>query len=73
MVKLTYEKAITALLVIDPYNDFIYDGGKIWHRVKAVAEATNTIHNMLRVLTTARKAGASRLLCNASSLSPGRL
>ena len=28
--KLTYDKEITALLVIDPYNDFISEGGKIW-------------------------------------------
>jgi len=26
----TYDKEITALLVIDPYNDFITEGGKIW-------------------------------------------
>jgi len=57
MEELTYEKAITALLVIDPYNDFISDGGKLWHRVKVVAEANNCIPNMLHVLTTARKAG----------------
>jgi hypothetical protein len=25
----TYEKEITALLVVDPYNDFISEGGKI--------------------------------------------
>ena len=30
---------LTALLVIDPDNDFISDGGKLWNRVKAVAEA----------------------------------
>jgi ureidoacrylate peracid hydrolase len=27
---LTYDKGITALLVVDPYNDFISEGGKIW-------------------------------------------
>ena len=32
-----YEKDITALLVVDPYNDFISEGGKIWPRIKAVA------------------------------------
>ena len=26
MAKVTYEKEITALLVIDPYNDFISEG-----------------------------------------------
>lgn len=52
-----YEKEITALIVIDPYNDFISEGGKIWDRIKAVAEANNCVPNMLHVLTTARKAG----------------
>jgi ureidoacrylate peracid hydrolase len=47
---------ITALLVIDPYNDFISEGGKIWPRIKAVAEANNCVANMLQVLTAARKA-----------------
>jgi hypothetical protein len=35
----TYDKEITALLVIDPYNDFVSEGGKVWDRLKAVAEA----------------------------------
>lgn len=29
MAKVTYEKEITALLVIDPHNDFISEGGKL--------------------------------------------
>src|ERR1700740_1019550 len=54
---LTYDKEITALLVIDPYNDFISDGGKGWPRIKAVAEANGCISHMAQVLTAARKAG----------------
>jgi ureidoacrylate peracid hydrolase len=30
MPDVTYENDITGLLVIDPYNDFISEGGKIW-------------------------------------------
>jgi ureidoacrylate peracid hydrolase len=37
MTKVVYDKEITALLVIDPYNDFISEGGKIWDRLKGVA------------------------------------
>jgi nicotinamidase-related amidase len=54
--KLTYNKEITALLVIDPYNDFISEGGKIWDRIKAVAEANHCVANMLQVLNAARRA-----------------
>jgi len=56
MAKVTYDKAITALLVIDPYNDFISEGGKVWDRLKGVAEANNCVPNMLQVLNAARKA-----------------
>jgi len=52
----TSDKGITALLVVDPYNDFISEGGKIWPHIKAVAEANNCVPNMLRVLNAARKA-----------------
>ena len=52
--KLTYEKEITALLVIDPYNDFVSEGGKIWDRIKPVAEANHWVSNMLQVLNAAR-------------------
>jgi len=37
METVTYHKEITALLVIDPHNDFISEGGKVWIRLKAVA------------------------------------
>ena len=32
MARLTYDKNITALLVIDPYNGFISEGGKVSDR-----------------------------------------
>src|SRR5215470_15501029 len=51
-----YDKDITALLVVDPYNDFISEGGKLWPRIKAVAEANNCVPHMLEVLNATRKA-----------------
>ena len=52
----TYEKEVTALLVIDPYNDFISEGGRVWDRLKDVAEANNCVAHMLQVLNAARQA-----------------
>jgi nicotinamidase-related amidase len=52
---MTYEREITALLVIDPYNDFISEGGKLWDRLKAVAESNHCVPHMLQVLSAARK------------------
>jgi ureidoacrylate peracid hydrolase len=56
MAKVTYEMGITALLVVDPYNDFISEGGKIWDRIRTVAEANDCVPHMLQVLNAARKA-----------------
>jgi ureidoacrylate peracid hydrolase len=56
MAQVAYEKEITALLVVDPYNDFISQGGKIWERIRAVAEANDCVPHMLEVLNAARKA-----------------
>jgi nicotinamidase-related amidase len=56
MTRPSYDKEITALLVIDPYNDFISEGGKIWGRIRAVAEANDCVPHMLQVLDAARQA-----------------
>jgi ureidoacrylate peracid hydrolase len=57
MADLKFDKEITALLIIDPYNDFISEGGKIWDRIKNVAEANNCVPNMADVMNVSRKAG----------------
>ena len=36
MPHLEFSKEITALLVTDPYNEFISAGGEIWDRIKKV-------------------------------------
>src|SRR5215471_7306666 len=56
MANVTYQQDITALLVVDPYNDFISEGGKLWGRIRAVAEANDCVAHMLQVLEAARKA-----------------
>jgi ureidoacrylate peracid hydrolase len=57
MTSRTHDKEMTALLVIDPYNDFISEGGKIWDRIKGVAEANHCVPHMSQVLKAARAAG----------------
>jgi nicotinamidase-related amidase len=56
MAILSFDKQITALIVIDPYNDFISEGGKIWDRIKAVAKANGCVPHMLQILNAAREA-----------------
>jgi nicotinamidase-related amidase len=60
MENLKFDKEITALLVIDPYKDFISDGGKLWDRLKAVAEANNCVPHMLQILSAARNRAAQQ-------------
>jgi ureidoacrylate peracid hydrolase len=51
-----YRGRSTGLVVIDPYNDFISEGGKVWDRLKEVAEANGCVRNMSQVLQAARNA-----------------
>jgi ureidoacrylate peracid hydrolase len=53
----TYDKNRTGLVVIDPYNDFISEGGKVWDRLRGVAEANKCVPHMGQVLEAARSAG----------------
>jgi nicotinamidase-related amidase len=46
----------TALLFVDPYNDFLAAGGKLWPMVSAVAESVDLHANLRRVLEHVRKA-----------------
>jgi ureidoacrylate peracid hydrolase len=57
MANLSFDKDVTGLLVIDPYNDFISEGGKVWDRLKSVAEANRCVPHMRQVLDAARTAG----------------
>lgn len=54
---MAYHKDLTGLVVIDPYNDFISEGGKVWDRLKGVAEANQCIPHMRQVVDCARTAG----------------
>ncbi|MBF6024322.1 isochorismatase family cysteine hydrolase [Lysobacter niastensis] len=53
----TYPAGHTALLFVDPYNDFLADGGKLWPRVAAVAESVGLHGNLKRIVAAVRAAG----------------
>ncbi|RWB40305.1 MAG: cysteine hydrolase [Mesorhizobium sp.] len=57
MMQPVYNEASTALLFVDPYNDFLSEGGKIWPRVKVVAEEVGLIDNLKTVSQAVRRAG----------------
>jgi hypothetical protein len=47
-----YDPARTGLLFVDPYNDFLSEGGKLWPRVKEVAEQIGLIDNLRAIVKT---------------------
>jgi nicotinamidase-related amidase len=57
MPAITYPKGRTALLFVDPYNDFLAEGGKLWKRISGTANAANLHGNLRSVVSAARKAG----------------
>jgi nicotinamidase-related amidase len=54
---MTYDPATTAILLVDPYNDFLSDGGKIWPRVKQIAGEVNLLDHLRKIIATARDRG----------------
>jgi nicotinamidase-related amidase len=53
----TYSAKTTALVLVDPYNDFLADGGKIYPRLKEVAESVQLHRHLRELVGTARAAG----------------
>lgn len=47
----------TAVLLVDPYNDFLSEGGKLNRLAKPVADAVGTVAHMKAVVAAARAAG----------------
>ncbi|MGV9247678.1 isochorismatase family cysteine hydrolase [Streptomyces sp. NPDC003710] len=54
----TYAPRRTAVLLVDPYNDFLSEGGLIWPRVEPVAKDVGLLGNLRSVVGSAREAGA---------------
>ena len=52
-----YPSDRTGLLFVDPYNDFLSEGGKLYGQAKPVAETTGTLRNLRDVLAAVRAAG----------------
>jgi ureidoacrylate peracid hydrolase len=55
--ELTYEPELTGLLIVDPYNDFLSEGGKLYELSRSTLEANNVVEHMRQVLAAARANG----------------
>lgn len=50
----TYDPARTVLLVIDPVNDFLSEGGAGWDMTKGTVKKNDVVENLKRVIAGAR-------------------
>ncbi len=57
MSESAYDRAATALLFVDPYNDFLSEGGLLWPRLKEVAEEVRLLENLRAIHAAVRNAG----------------
>lgn len=57
MTDVAYTANNTAVLLIDPYNDFIAEGGKLWPHIKAVAEKVDLHKHLAEIVNAARANG----------------
>jgi len=53
----TYSAERTGLLIVDPYNDFMSEGGKLFNAIKATADASGMFGNLRKIIPAARAAG----------------
>ncbi len=47
----------TAIVVVDPFNDFLSEGGKLWQFTRETVDKINLVKNLQRLLTVARRRG----------------
>ncbi|MEJ8656912.1 isochorismatase family cysteine hydrolase [Streptomyces sp. MS1.AVA.4] len=66
-----YSAANTGLLLVDPYNDFLSEGGKLWPRTAPVAEQVGLLGHMREVLAATRACGIRTLFVPHRRTAPG--
>jgi nicotinamidase-related amidase len=60
-IAMSYDPSTTAILLVDPYNDFLSEGGKLWPRAKTIAEEVELLvpHQATFALATMRRSRSS--------------
>ena len=53
----SYDPERTALLLVDPFNEFLSEGGRLYQLSKETLDANNAIQHMVEVTNAARQAG----------------
>jgi nicotinamidase-related amidase len=69
----TYPRRQTALLLVDPYNDFLSEGGKLWPLLEVVARRVDLHANLRAMTAAARRGGAPLYIVPHRRAEPGDL
>ena len=70
---MSYDPSDTAILLVDPYNDFLSEGGKLWPRAKEIAEDVKLLDHLRAVVSTARAKGIRIFFVPHHRYEPGDL
>jgi nicotinamidase-related amidase len=70
-IDMGYDASTTAILLVDPYNDFLSENGKLWPRVKAVAEEVGLLDHLREVISAARAQGLKIFFVPHNRWEPG--
>jgi nicotinamidase-related amidase len=62
----------TGLFLVDPYNDFLSDGGKLWPMVKKIAEEEHLLDHLRQIVAAARAAKMQLLIVPHHRWEPGK-
>jgi len=73
MAKPDYRKDSTALLFVDPHSDFLSEDGRIWQRLKPIAEETGLLGNLKTIGRAMRRAGMRVFIVPPHCLESGTL
>jgi nicotinamidase-related amidase len=71
MTECTYDRSRTALLLVDPYREFLSEGGKIWPQVREVLESVDTVRHLLELHAAVRSAGVPVFIAPHRRYRPG--
>ena len=71
MTMMTYHPERTGLLLVDPYNDFLSEGGKLWPMVKKIAEEEHLLDHMRQIIAAVRAAKIQTFIVPHHRWEPG--
>jgi len=71
MADVGYPLERTGLLLVDPYNDFLSEGGKLWPMLQEIATEVGLLDNLRAIVGAARKAGVQVFIVPHRRWEPG--